>query len=113
MRKLEMKILFLEVMEQMPQYAKYLKILLGNKKKLESNVVNFPEQVSAIIQGTRAKKDKARGPFVLPMTLGKLEAKRAHVDLGASISLMPMNITKNLPFELKPSKEPSNVSTVT
>ena len=64
-----MKILFLEAMEQMPQYAKYLKTLLRNKKKLESKVVNFPGQVIAIIQDMWAKKVKARRPFVLPVTL--------------------------------------------
>jgi hypothetical protein len=52
MKRLEMKIPFLEAMEQMPQYAKYLKTLLGSKKRLECEVVNLPEQVSAIIQGT-------------------------------------------------------------
>ena len=72
----------------MPQYAKYLKTFFGNKKRLESEVVNLPEQVSAIIQGTWAKKEKALGPFVLPVTLGKLSSKGALADLGASISLM-------------------------
>ena len=49
MRKVETKIPFLEVMEQMLQYAKYLKTLMGNKNKLESKVVNLLEQVNAII----------------------------------------------------------------
>ena len=49
MRKVEIKIPFLEVMEQMLQYAKYLKTLMGNKNKLESKVVNLLEQVNAII----------------------------------------------------------------
>ncbi|CAO2840803.1 unnamed protein product, partial [Amaranthus hypochondriacus] len=105
MKRLEMKIPFLEAMEQMPQYAKYLKSLLGNKKRLESEVVNLPEQVSAIVQGTWAKKEKARGPFVLPVTLGNQKPKGALADLGASISLMPMSIAKHLAFELKPSKK--------
>ena len=100
-----MKIQFLEAMEQMPQYAKYLKTLLGNKKRLQSEVVNLPEQVSAIIQGTWAKKEKARGPFVLPVTLGNHKPKGALADLGASISLMLMCIAKQLSFELKPSKK--------
>ena len=52
MRQLEMKILFLKAIQQMPQYAEYLKTLLGNKKRLESEVVNLPKQVSVIIQGT-------------------------------------------------------------
>ena len=105
MRKLKMKIPFLKAMEQMPQYTKYLKTLLGNKKRLKSKLFNVPKQVSAIIQGTWAKKEKARGPFVLPITLGKLSFKGALADLGASISLMPMSIAKQLTFELKPSRK--------
>ena len=70
-----MRISFLVAVEQMPQYAKYVKSLLGNKRRLESEVVNLPEQVSAIIKGTWAKKEKARGPFVLLVTLGKLSSK--------------------------------------
>ena len=89
----------------MPQYAKYLKTFLGNKKKLESDVVNLPEQVSAIIQGTWAKKEKAKEPFVLLVTIGKLNSKGALADLRASSSLMPTFIVKQLAFELKPSKK--------
>ena len=78
----------------MPQYGKYLKTLLGNKKKLESEVVNLLEHVSTIIQGTWAKKEKARGPFVLSVTLENLSSKGALADLGASISLMLMSIAE-------------------
>ena len=100
MRQLEMKIPILEAMEQMPQYAKYPKTLLGNKIKLIAEVVTLPEQVSALIQGTWAKNKKHRGPFVLPITLGKLDARGALANL---ISLMPMSFVKQLSLELKPS----------
>ena len=84
-----MKVPFLEALEQMPQYAKYLKTLSRNKKRLQSEIVNLPEKVSVIIQ----------------VTLGKLNSKGALADLGASISLIPMSITKQLAFELNPSRE--------
>ena len=63
MRQLEIKIPFLEAMEQMPLYAKYLKTLLGNKKKLESKVVNLSEKVSAIILGTWLRKKRLEDPL--------------------------------------------------
>ena len=44
-----MKIPFLKAMEQMPEYAKYLKTLLGNKKKRGDEVISLPEYVSVII----------------------------------------------------------------
>ena len=42
---------------------------------------------------------------MLPVTLGKLSSKVELVDLGASISLMPMSIANQLAFELKPSRK--------
>ena len=40
--QMEMKIPFLEAMEQMPKYAKFLKDLLSNKRKLEEEVIDLP-----------------------------------------------------------------------
>ena len=51
---------------------KYLKTLLGNKKRPGTEVISLIDQVSAIMQGTWAKKEKAEGPFVLCIALGKL-----------------------------------------
>ena len=42
---------------------------------------------------------------MLLVTLGKMEAKGLLANLGASISLILINIAKQLPFELKPSKK--------
>ena len=95
----------------MPQNAKYLKTLLEDKRKVKSAIVNFLKQVSVIIQGTFAKKEKARGPFVLPLTLGKLNSKGALANLKASISLMLMSIAIQLAFELKASKKLSRLLT--
>ena len=78
---------------------------LENKKKLESKVVSFLEQASVIIPGTYAKKEKAREPFVLLVTLGKLNIKGALADLVASTILMLMTIAKKPPFKLKPSRK--------
>ena len=105
MQKMEMKIPFLDVMAQMPKYAKFLKDLLSNKKKLEEDVTHLPHQVSVIVQGKLPFKERDPGPYNLPVKLGNLEPKRALVDLGASISLMPLSITKRLPFKLKPSRK--------
>lgn len=46
---MEMKILFLDAMVQMPKYAKFLKDLLSNKKKLEEEVISLPYQASFIL----------------------------------------------------------------
>ena len=75
-------------------------------------MVSLSNQVSANIQGIWAKKEKARRAFVLTITLGKLDPKRALADLGAFKRLMSMYIAKQLPFKLKPSRKPSNSLTV-
>ena len=50
-QKMEMKILFLDAMAQMPKYAKFLKDLFSNKKKLEEEIISLPHQFSSILQG--------------------------------------------------------------
>ena len=100
-----MKIPFLEAMEQMPKYAKFLKDLLSNKRKLEEEIINLPHQVSKIVQGNLPKKERDPGPFNLLVKLGHLEPKGALADLGASISLMPLSIAKRLVFDLQPSRK--------
>ena len=48
LRKMEMKISFLDAMAQMPKYAMFLKDLLSNKKKLEEEIIIIPHQASSI-----------------------------------------------------------------
>ena len=83
---------------------------MGNKRNLEGKVISLQKQVSVFIQGTLDKKEKAIGPFVLLVTLGKHNSKGALVDPGASISLMPMSIAKQLAFELKPSRKTNHLA---
>ncbi|XP_057548051.1 uncharacterized protein LOC130826485 [Amaranthus tricolor] len=49
LRKMEMKISFLDAMAQMPKYAMFLKDLLSNKKKLEEEIIIIPHQASSIL----------------------------------------------------------------
>ena len=57
LQKMEMKIRFLNAMAQMPKYAKFLKDLLSNKKKLEEEIISLPHQVSSILQGKMHVKE--------------------------------------------------------
>ena len=102
---MEMKVPFLDVMAQMSKYAKFLKDLLSNKKKLEEEVIILPYQVSSILQGKLPTKERDSSPYNLLVKLGNLEPKGALADLGASISLIPLSITKRLPFSLRPSRK--------
>ena len=90
----------------MPSYAKFLKEILSNKKKLEDNeTVMLTAECSAIIQDTMPPKLKDPGSFSIPCVIGKFVIDKALCDLGASISVMPLSICKKLEMgELRPTK---------
>ena len=81
----------------MPRYAKFLKDLLSNKKKLEE-ISSAPIGVgcSAILLNKLPKKLKDPGSFTIPYLIGGMSVERALADLGASINLMPYSLFKKL-----------------
>ncbi|XP_021727223.1 DNA damage-inducible protein 1-like [Chenopodium quinoa] len=106
LKKLHINIPFLDAISEMPSYAKFLKIMLSNKKKLEENATAaLNAECSAILQNTLPKKLGDPGTYSIPVKLGDIEIKRALCDLGASVSLMPLSICKKLQMgELKPTR---------
>ncbi|XP_015577712.2 uncharacterized protein LOC107261630 [Ricinus communis] len=81
----------------MPSYAKFLKDMLSNKRKIEENAtVSLTAECSAILQNKLPKKLGDPGSYSIPVKLGDIEIKKALCDLGASVSLMPLSICKKL-----------------
>ncbi|KAL0358207.1 UNVERIFIED_CONTAM: hypothetical protein Scaly_1506400 [Sesamum calycinum] len=96
-RKMEVNILLLDAIKQIPRYAKFLKELCTNKGKLKGNErVSMGENVSAILQQKLPQKCKDPGMFSIPCKIGLIGIKRAMCDLGASINVMPLTIFKTL-----------------
>ncbi|XP_027333518.1 uncharacterized protein LOC113848267 [Abrus precatorius] len=96
-RQLHINLPFVNALAQMPKYAKFLKDLLSNKKKLEElATVTLNEECSAILQNKMPEKLKDPGSFNLPCLIGRLIVDRALADLGASINLMPYSVFKKL-----------------
>ena len=92
-KKIEINIPFAEVISQMPLYAKFLKKILSNKRKLaEEGIVNLTATCSAIIQKKLPAKMKDPDIFTIPYSIGKYEFKKALCDSGASINLMPLSV---------------------
>ena len=92
----------------MPSYAKFLKEILGNKRKLEDyETVKLNEECSTIILNKLPPKLKDLGSFTIPCTIGNCHFDKVLCDLGASINLMPLSIMQKLGLE-KP--KPTNVS---
>ncbi|KAJ9173506.1 hypothetical protein P3X46_016629 [Hevea brasiliensis] len=90
---------------QMPSYAKFLKEILSNKKKLEEfETVALTEESSAILQNKLPPKLKDPGSFSIPCHIGDISIDKALCDLGASVSLMPLSIYEKMKIgEMKPT----------
>ncbi|KAL5573539.1 hypothetical protein UlMin_023136 [Ulmus minor] len=103
-QKVQVNIPLLDAIKQVPRYAKFLNELCTNKRKLKGNeIVNFGENVSAVLQGKIPPKCKDPGSFTIPCTIGKVRFERAMLYLGASINVMPSSIFASL--NLGPLKE--------
>ncbi|XP_050895593.1 uncharacterized protein LOC127102237 [Lathyrus oleraceus] len=92
----------------MPSYAKFLKEILSNKKKLEDNeTVTLTAECSALIQNNMSLKLKDPGSFSIPCLIEKFVIDKSLCDLGVSVSLMPLSICEKLKLcELRPTRMP-------
>ena len=81
----------------MPNYVKFMKEIMSNKKKLKSyGTVNMSENCSAIIQRKLLEKKKDPSSFAIPCVIGEHTFSKALCDFGASINLMPYSVAKRL-----------------
>ncbi|XP_042448421.1 uncharacterized protein LOC122033464 [Zingiber officinale] len=94
--RVEVNIPLLKAIKHIPKYAKFLKDLCVNKKKLKGDeLVSAGESVSALFQ---AMPQKCRDPgvFTIPCKIGENCFEDAIVDLGASINVMPKSVFQAL-----------------
>jgi hypothetical protein len=89
----------------MPKYAKFLKDLLSNKKKLEElSTVTLSEECHAVLEQKLPQKMRDLGSFTIPCLIEGLKVSNALADLGASINLRPYLVfTKLDPGEPSPT----------
>ena len=74
----------------MPKYAKFIKVLLTNKRKLEEVfTVSLGESCSAYPSSQIAKVDNKSQWVVDWMQVGDSIVEKALADSGASINVMP------------------------
>ena len=96
-KKLHINIPFLEALENMPSYVKFMKKVLASKKKLEEyGTITLTEECSAILQKKLPPKLQDPGSFAIPFYIGNRESGKALCDLGESINLMPLSMFKRL-----------------
>ena len=81
----------------MPSYAKFLKEIVKNKRRLEDfTTVKINEECSAIIQNKLPPKLKDPESFIIPCTIGRYTFSKVLCDLGTSINLMPYSVMQKL-----------------
>ena len=102
---MKVNIPFLDIIKQVPAYAKFLKDLCTIKKGLGIEKKAFlTEQVSAIIQSKNLVKYKDPGSPTISVNIGGTCIDKELLDLGASVNLLPYSVYKKLGLgELKPT----------
>ena len=105
LRLVKVNIPLLDMIKQVPTFAKFLKDLCIVKRGLNVNKKAFlTEQVSAIIQCKTVVKYKDQGCPMISVNIGGTCVEKALLDLGASVNLLPYLVYKQLALgELKPT----------
>ena len=86
-KQVQINIPFLDAIQQVPSYAKFLKDLMTMKRKTNVPKKAFlTEQVSSIIQNKYLVKCKDLGSPIISCKIGDYPIKRALLDLGASVN---------------------------
>ena len=105
LRQVKVNIPLLDMIKQVPTYAKFLKDLCTVKRGLGIEKKAFlTEQVSAIIQSKTLVKYKDPGSPTISVNIGGTCIDKTLLDLGASVNLLPYSVYKQLGLgELKPT----------
>ena len=105
LRQVKVNIPLLDIIKQVPAYAKFLKDLCTIKKGLGIKKKAFlTKQVSAIIQSKNPVKYKDPGSPTISVNIGGNCIDKSLLDLGASVNLLPYSVYKQLGLgELKPT----------
>ena len=105
LRQVKVNIPLLDMIKQVPTYAKIFKDLCTGKRGLGIEKKEFlTEQVSVIIQRKTLMKYKDPGSPTISVNIGGTCIDNALLDLGASVNLLPYSVYKQLGLgKLKPT----------
>ncbi|XP_024033486.1 uncharacterized protein LOC112095610 [Citrus clementina] len=97
LKQLHINIHFVEALEQMPNYVKFLKDIMARKRRLgEFETFALTHENSYMLQNKIPAKVKDLRSFTIQCSIGTRYAGRALCDLGASINLMTLSVFKQL-----------------
>ncbi|XP_050916455.1 uncharacterized protein LOC127131587 [Lathyrus oleraceus] len=96
-KRLEIKIQFYEALKQMPIYAKIMKDIISKNCTIDTEPILLTETYNAILQGMKILvKKKDNGSVTIPYIIKDRNFKKELIDLGESVSLMPLSIYRKL-----------------
>ncbi|XP_070014781.1 uncharacterized protein [Nicotiana sylvestris] len=95
--QVQLNIPLVDVLREIPKYAKYIKDIVAHKRRLtEFEIVALTEECTSRVQNKLPQKLKDPGIFMIPVRIGNIDVGHALCDLGASINLMPLSLFKKL-----------------
>ncbi|XP_071708611.1 uncharacterized protein [Rutidosis leptorrhynchoides] len=100
-KQVKINLPLLVAIKQVLSYAKFLKDLCTQKRKKRATLpkkVELTEHLSAAILSTLPPKFKDPGTPLIAVTVGNVNVKKALLDLGASINILPFCLVDR--FEL-------------
>nr|KAJ0204728.1 hypothetical protein LSAT_V11C500264180 [Lactuca sativa] len=93
--QVKINISLVKLIKEVPSYAKFLKDLCVQKRKLQAHLpkkIDLTEHASSIISNKLPPKLKDPGAPLISITLGNINIKKALLDLGASVNIIPRNL---------------------
>ncbi|KAK8997016.1 hypothetical protein V6N11_020508 [Hibiscus sabdariffa] len=97
LKQVHINLPLVEAIEQMPNYAKFLKDMVSKWTRLsEFETVAMTEGCRAMLHNRLPPKLKDPSSFTIPCAIGNHYVGKALCDLGASINLMPKSVFQRL-----------------
>ena len=97
LKQVHIKLSLVEAIEQMSNYAKFLKDIVSKRRRLgEFETVAATEGCMAMLHNRMPPKLKDPGCFTIPCAIGNHYEGKALCDLGASINLIPKSVFQKL-----------------
>ena len=105
LKKIPKSLHVLDMIEQVPQYLKFLREVTMHKRRLKAHTrVHLTEECNVIFQHQLPFKLKDLGSFTIPCSIGSHFIDKCLYDLGESVNLMPLSFFRKLELgELKPT----------
>ncbi|XP_015078366.1 uncharacterized protein LOC107022199 [Solanum pennellii] len=96
LKQFSINIPFIEALQQMPGYAKFIKDMVTKKRLVRFKDDDRMQHYSVISTRSLVQKKEDPGAFTIPCIIELLQFAKALYDLGAIINLMPLSINKML-----------------